>query len=177
MRAPSTQPYRAMGGTRSGTGKTGTGKKWAVNTAEDRAARKTLKGGRCMHLLCCVFPGFLLLSSVAALASHHARAAVLCSRTHSLSGDPGWLPAVFVWLDLCFGLDQAGSAEVSPSAILLAEGPPDNAYLSSMFSLLRSVSTFRLGSVRSVETLRSPLVDSHLGILHSDSLTVVNTAL
>lgn len=46
MRAPSTQPYRAMGGTRSGTGKTGTGKKWAVNTAEDRAARKTLKGGR-----------------------------------------------------------------------------------------------------------------------------------
>lgn len=58
-------------------------------------------------------------------------------------------------------LTQAGSAEVPLSAVvLLAEGPPDSTYLFSMFSLLRNVSTFRLASVRSVETLRSLLTVS-----------------
>lgn len=108
-----------------------------------------------MHLLCYVFLDSLLLPSVAALAPHHARAAVLCSRTHSLSGDPGWLLAVCIWLDLCFGFDTGWVCR--GVTFLLAEGPPDNAYLFSVFSLLRSVSTFRLGSVRSVEMLRSPL--------------------
>lgn len=85
----------------------------------------------------------------------------------------------FAFGSICaLDLTQAGSAEVSLSAvILLAEGPPDNTYLFSMFSLLRNMSTFRLGSVRSVETLRSLLIVTWGSYTLIHSLTIVNTAL
>lgn len=130
-----------------------------------------------MHLLCCVFLGFLLLSSVAALASHHARAAVLCSRTHSLSGDPGWLPAVFVWLDLCFGLDTSWVCRgVTFCCHLACRRSPRQCLSFQHVFPVEKCEHIQAGSCE-VSGDAEVFVDSHLGILHSDSLTVVNTAL
>lgn len=130
-----------------------------------------------MHLLCYVFLDSLLLPSVAVLAPHRARAAVLCSRTHSLSGDPGWLPAVCIWLDLCFGLDTGW----------VCRGVTFGCHLACRRSPRQYLSFQRVFPVEKCEHIQAGIcevsgdaevsVDGHLGILHSDSLAVVNTAL
>lgn len=130
-----------------------------------------------MRLLCHAFPNSLLLPSGAALALHHARAAVLCSRTLSLSGDPGWLPAVCILLDLCFGLDIGWVCRGVTFCCHLACRRSPRQFLSFQHVFPVEKCEHIQAVICEVSGDAEVSVDSHLGILDSGSLTIANTAL